>query len=159
MNRIKGLEKDGMLLKEIPEEEQTVENCKIAVDQNPLALQFVSGKCMDSDLCLAAVKKDKQAFRYVPSQYVTKKMCELAVEVDPELLSNVPESLKTTAICLKAIKKDVGTLSYVSHEKRYKLFDEKTEFALIERIVAHNTNWLMYMPNRLDVRPAMKSQA
>lgn len=152
MDITKELKKDGMLLKKIPKKEQTIDICKMAIRQNPLALQFVSRKCLDSKMCLAAVKKDGQAFRYVPSQFITRKMCELAVEADPELLNNVPENFRTLRICINAIKKDVSTLSYVSREKRYELFDNNTEIDLIKKVVEHNSKWLMYMPNRPDVR-------
>lgn len=152
MDILKELKKDGMLLKKIPKKEQTIELCKTAIKQNPLALQFVSTKCLDSKMCLAAVKKNGQAFRYVPSQFVTKRMCELAVEADPELLNNVPVNFKTPTICINAIKKDVNTLLFVSQEKRYELFDNNTEIDLIEKIVAHNPKWLVYMPNRPDVK-------
>lgn len=152
MDIIKELKKDGMLLKKIPKKEQTVDICKIAIRQNPLALQFVSRKCLDSKMCLAAVKKDGRAFRYVPSQFVTRRMCELAVEANPEFLNDVPEDFRTLKICISAVKKDVNALSYISREKRYELFDDNTEIDLIEKIVANNTKWLAYMPNRPDVK-------
>ena len=56
MDITKELKKDGMLLKKIPKKEQTIDICKMAIRQNPLALQFVSRKCLDSKMCLAAVK-------------------------------------------------------------------------------------------------------
>lgn len=152
MDIIKELKRDGMLLKKIPKKEQTIELCKAAIRQNPLALQFVSRKCLDSKMCLAAVKKNGQAFRYVPGQFVTKRMCELAVEAAPELLNNVPENFRTSTICINAIKKDVNILSFISQKKRYELFDDSTEIDLIEKIVAHNPKWLVYMPNRPDVK-------
>lgn len=152
MDIIKELKRDGMLLKEISKKKQTKEICKIAVKQNPLALQFVSPKFLDSKLCLLAVKKDGRAFRYVPNQFITREMCELAVEADPELLNNVPEVFRTVKICLNAVKRDVSTLSYLSQEKRYELFNEKTELNLIERVVNHSLNNLIYMPDRQDVK-------
>ncbi|MDE6055594.1 MAG: DUF4116 domain-containing protein, partial [Lachnospiraceae bacterium] len=64
MNIEKELKKDGLLLKKIPKKNQTMDICKIAVKQNPLALQFVSKKCLDIKFCMSAVKKDCHAFRY-----------------------------------------------------------------------------------------------
>ena len=152
MDTIKELKKDGMLLKKIPKKEQTIELCEASIKQNPLALQFASKKCLDPKMCLTAVKKNRQAFRYVPRQFVTKQMCELAVESDPQLLKNVPENFQTSTICINAVKKDVSTLSFVSLEKRSEWFDNNTEIDLIEKIVAHNPEWLKYMPDRSDVR-------
>lgn len=152
MDILKELKKNGLLLKKILKKNQTIEICKVAIKQNPLALQFASGKCLDTKLCLGAIKKDVSAFPYVPKKFITKEMCEIAVKTDPQLLSIVPESFRTSEICIMAVKKDVNTLSYVSEEKRYKLFDGKTELALIEKVVAHTLDWLKYMPNRPDVR-------
>ena len=50
MDITKELKKDGMLLKKIPKKEQTIDICKMAIRQNPLALQFVSRKCLDSKM-------------------------------------------------------------------------------------------------------------
>lgn len=62
MDITKELKKDGMLLKKIPKKEQTIDICKMAIRQNPLALQFVSRKCLDSKMCLAAVKRMDRHF-------------------------------------------------------------------------------------------------
>ena len=53
MDITKELKKDGMLLKKIPKKEQTIDICKMAIRQNPLALQFVSRKCLDSKSAFA----------------------------------------------------------------------------------------------------------
>lgn len=148
----KKLKKDGLLLREILQEEQTVEMCEMAIKQNPLAIQFASRKCLDTRLCLLAVKKDAHAFRFIPDEFIMQKMCRLAVEAVPELLNSVPEDFRTSEICMMAIKKDVSTLSYVLQEKRYELFDDKTEFNLLKKVVDYNSGWLQYMPNRSDVR-------
>lgn len=146
------LKKDGLLLKTVPKKDQTTDICKIAIKQNPLALQFASRKCIDSTICLSAVENDGRAFRFVPKQIITQQMCILAIESEPELLNNIPEKFRTSQICIKAIEKKVSVLSYVSQEQRYTLFNNQTELALIKRIVTYNQNWLIYMPNRSDVR-------
>ena len=66
MDIIKELKRDGMLLKKIPKKEQTIELCKAAIRQNPLALQFVSRKCLDSKMCLAASKKEWTSISVCP---------------------------------------------------------------------------------------------
>lgn len=152
MDMIKKLKKDGLLLREIPKKQQTKEICLLAIKQNPLALQFASKKCLNSEICLEAVKIDGRAFRYIPLQLITKEMCELAVEADPELLNNIPDDFVTPEICMIAIKKNVNTLSYIAQEKRFELFNDETEIDLIEKVVACNYGWLVYMPNRVDVR-------
>lgn len=152
MNWINELKKDGLFLKEIPKKHQTLEMCEIAVKQNALSLKFVSKKCLNFKLCLTAVENDGRSFRYVPSQFVTKEICDLAIEADTKLLKKVPEPFRTSELCMTAINKDVSTLSCLSPHEIYKLFDENTEYSLIEKIVDYNPSWLQYMPNRSDVR-------
>lgn len=152
MITINELRKDGMLLKEIPKMKQTGKKCRIAIEQNPLALRFASIRHLDSELCMTAVEKDGHAFRYVPAKFVTAKMCELAIEAEAALLKKVPTRFRTSKICINAIEKDVSTLEHVPEEERYGLFGDNTEISLIEKIVAHNSRWLEYMPNRPDVR-------
>lgn len=41
MDILREIKRDGMLLKMVPKKEQTMELCKQAVSQNPLALKFV----------------------------------------------------------------------------------------------------------------------
>ena len=57
MDIIDNLKKDGMLLKKVPKKEQTVEYCKLAIKQNPLALRYASIRCINSKICFSAVKK------------------------------------------------------------------------------------------------------
>jgi len=143
---VKELKRDGLLLKNIPKKDQTIELCKVAIRQNPIALKFASRKCVDNKICLNAVKKDAEMFRFVPDQLITEKMCKLAVSINADLLNNVPEYFRTIEICLLAIENNPNTLSYVSNFRRYELFTEKTSLALIEKVVRCNKSWLTYMP-------------
>lgn len=151
---VKKLEKDGLLLKQIPKIEQTLEMCKSAISQNPKALQYASRKCIDAEICLSAVQKDGNVFRYVPKQFITKKMCLLAVQADADLINNVTDDCKTREICLIAVTKKPGTLSYIPHERRYEILNEETPVELLESIVEFKINWLIYMPvcrNGIDI--------
>lgn len=141
------LKKDGLLLKQIAKKDQTPEMCKVAIIQNPKALQYASKICIDAKTCMAAVKKDGNVFCYVPSKFFTKKMCLLAVQANPDLLNNVPEKWRTREICLFAVTKKPETLYYVSHEKRYEILSEETPVQLLKSIVEFNIEWLIYMPD------------
>lgn len=148
---IDNLKKDGMLLKKVPKKEQTVEYCKLAIKQNPLALRYASIRCINSKICFSAVKKDVRAFRFVPKKFVTRAMCRMAVETSPKLLSIVPDSFKSKNICLSALKKDVSVTDYIPEDKRYEMFDNNIEIDLIKKVINYNPKWLMYTPDRLDI--------
>ena len=152
MNILKELEIDGMLLRQIPKTEQTLEICEKAIKQNPLSIQFADKKYLNSQICLEAVRKNGNVFRYIPNQFITEKLCELAIETDPQLLNNIPDDFKTIKICLDAVKKDVRTLSYIPQEKRYKMFDSGIEKTLVKKLVEYNRGWLEYMPNSSEIR-------
>lgn len=151
MDIIDNLKKDGMLLKKVPKKEQTVEYCKLAIKQNPLALRYASIRCINSKICFSAVKKDVRAFRFVPEKFVTRAMCRVAVETSPKLLSIVPDSFKSKNICLSALKKDVSVTDYIPEDKRYEMFDNNIEIDLIKKVINYNPKWLMYTPDRLDI--------
>lgn len=152
MNILKELEIDGMLLRQIPKTEQTLEICEKAIKQNPLSIQFADKKYLNSQICLEAVRKNGNVFRYIPNQFITEKLCELAIETDPQLLNNIPDDFKTIKICLDAVKKDVRTLSYIPQEKRYKMFNSGIEKTLVKKLVEYNRGWLEYMPNSSEIR-------
>lgn len=151
MDIIDNLKKDGMLLKKVPKKEQTVEYCKLAIKQNPLALRYASIRCINSKICFSAVKKDVRAFKFVPEKYVTRAMCRVVVETSPKLLSIVPDSFKSKNICLSALKKDVSVTDYIPEDKRYEMFDNNIEIDLIKKVINYNPKWLMYTPDRLDI--------
>ncbi|SHE68571.1 DUF4116 domain-containing protein [Anaerotignum propionicum] len=143
---LKNLKNDGRLLKKISKKEQTLEMCKVAISQNPKALQYASRKCIDAKICLNAVKKDGNVFKCVPNQFITKKMCLLAVQADPNLLYSVPVEWRTKAIYLVALTKKAEVLSHIPHEIRCEILNEETPVELLENIVEFNINWLIYMP-------------
>lgn len=151
---IKKLNEDGLLLKHIPKKEQTQEICKVAINQNPNALQYASKKCIDAKTCLEAVKRDGNIFRYVPDRLKTKHMCWLAVNIDPNLLDKVPDRLKTKEICLSSVTKDPLTLLHTPVEIIYEILNEESPRELLKSIVDANVEWLEYMPdckNGLDI--------
>ena len=151
MYSIKDLHENGMLLRKFPKKEQTTELCKIAIEQNPLALKYASAKCLTAEICQDAMEKDVQVFAYLPKKYMTEKMCWLAIEKKPEFIEFVPDRLKTGDLCRFAIDKTPNLLWRFPEKKKYELFDQSTDFSLIEKVVKYDESNLMYMPNRPDV--------
>ncbi len=143
---IKKLKNHGLFLKQIPKKEQTLEMCKVAISQNPKALQYASKKCIDAKICFDAIKKDGNVFPYVPEQFITEKMCLLAVQADAELLIYVPSAWKTQKICLLAVTNKPRTFLYIPQKIMYEILNEESPMKLLESIVEFNINWLLYMP-------------
>ncbi|MHC6202862.1 DUF4116 domain-containing protein [Breznakiellaceae bacterium SP9] len=65
--RLKAVRADGLLIKNIPAEEQTGELAEAAVRQNGLALQFVADKTLP--VCMEAVKQNREALEFVPEEF------------------------------------------------------------------------------------------
>ena len=84
--KAKDLKKDGLLLKNIPENERTARLCKIAIKQNPMAIKYVPSAYLNYKICLEAVRQNRYVLKYVPSQFVDRKMCELVVRDNESLL-------------------------------------------------------------------------
>lgn len=110
------LKTDGMLLKKIQKKQQTPEMCKVAIHQNPNALQYASKKCIDINICLDAVKRNGKLFIHVPDNFKTEEMCLLAVKTDSTLIENVPAKLRTKEICMISITDKLENLRYSTQE-------------------------------------------
>ncbi|AEF83131.1 tetratricopeptide repeat domain protein [Leadbettera azotonutricia ZAS-9] len=65
--RLKALHIDGLLIKNIPPEEQIGELAETAVKQNGLALEFVADKTLP--ICTEAVKQNSGALKFAPEAF------------------------------------------------------------------------------------------
>ncbi|MHC6202867.1 DUF2225 domain-containing protein [Breznakiellaceae bacterium SP9] len=65
--RLKAIRADGLLIKNIPAEEQTGELAEAAVRQNGLALQYVADKTLP--VCMEALKQNREALEFVPEEF------------------------------------------------------------------------------------------
>ena len=63
----------GHVLKTL--KEQTEEMCKIAVQENGLALQYVHEKNKTEEICKLAVQQNQNALQYVPNKNKTEQSC------------------------------------------------------------------------------------
>jgi hypothetical protein len=97
--------KDGVKLKYINDEHQSLELCEKAVQTNPRAIKYVCDAYVNEELCMYAIKHKSEYIKYIKSQ--TYEMCKLAlnininnwiyinnkqyaVELLMELISNIP---------------------------------------------------------------------
>ncbi|MGL4847353.1 MAG: DUF4116 domain-containing protein [Clostridium sp.] len=140
------LKENGLFLKNICKKNQSVEMCKVAINQNPKAFQYASVKCIDSEVCLEVIKKDPNMFRYVPNKFKTNEICCLAVASNPEFLVKVPDELKTNKMYLNALKRNPNIFKYIPLEIINEILNEEISKELLDKIVAIDATWIRYMP-------------
>jgi hypothetical protein len=107
--------------------------CKIAVQQNGLALQYV--KNQTDEICKLAVQQNSDALHYVKNQ--TDEICKLAVQKYGRALQYVKN--QTDEICKLAVQQNGYALQYVENQT-----DEICKFA-----VQQNGNALNYVKPKL----------
>ena len=98
----------GLVLQFI--ENQTEEQCILAVKQNGMALQFV--KNQSNEICVLAVQQNGMALRFVKNQ--TNEICILAVQQYGLALTFVDN--QTNEICMLAIKQNNNAFYYVKYK-------------------------------------------
>lgn len=111
--RLRVLERDGMQLDRVPEEERTREYCTLALKQNGLALQFVPEAARDMYLCQKAVRSTGLALQYVPLHLRSASVCRLALRRDGLALQYVPDETRDRTVCLTALEQNSRSLQYV----------------------------------------------
>ena len=104
------VKQNGMALKFIPKEYQTPSVCKIAIENNPEAFQYVADQTLD--VCLTAVKMDGKLISIVHDKYKAK--CSLAaVKQNWRCFKDVIQSYE---VCLAAVRKYGMLLESVNPE-------------------------------------------
>ena len=91
-------------------ENQTEELCKLAVQQNGLALTLV--KDQTDEVCKLAVQQNGMALRYVKNQ--TGEICKLAVQQNGNALFYVNN--QTEELCYQAILQNSASLANVNNQ-------------------------------------------
>jgi Domain of unknown function (DUF4116) len=100
------VQKDGLELLDIDEDDRTPELCQIAVEQNGLTL-----RCLARDLKSNCYEEKR-----------TPTLCRIAVEQNGEALKHVPEEYKTIEICQISVKQNGLNIQYVPKEHKPKLY-------------------------------------
>src|SRR3990167_5981682 len=90
---------DGLNLARVPEENQTLELCMKALENNSDAFMYVADKT-NVELCKAAVKADPFNIGYMKSP--SNDLCELAVSLNPSSVKSILNASED--LWLKAIK-------------------------------------------------------
>ena len=93
---------------------QNEELCKLAVQQNGLALEFVKKQFKTEELCKLAVQQNGFALEFVNKQ--TEEVCKLAVQQNGLALYYVKEQFKTEEICHLAVQQSELASKYVKQK-------------------------------------------
>lgn len=109
----KSLKTDGLFLKSIPLKDRTEELCKIAVRQNPKALEFVPPKWQSESLCKRALKEDPTVFSFIKEKALSESLCRYAVKQDYSLLGKMEQRYQTPKVCRAALEKSIEALQFV----------------------------------------------
>jgi len=102
------LDREGGLLKFIPEKLREYGLCDTAVARDGLALEFVPERHKCFGLCMMAVRRDPLALAFVPETLKEGWLCLVAVKATPGAFEHIPEHLKTLEVCHWASRE--GTL-------------------------------------------------
>jgi Domain of unknown function (DUF4116) len=112
------VEQDGMALIHVPEEHITLELYNIAIQQNGWTLQFVPEKYKTLELCNIAIRRDGRALQFTPEEYKTFTLYHIAVQQSGRALRHVPKEYRTLELCYLAIEQNGLTLQYVPEEHK-----------------------------------------
>ncbi|MEK7071147.1 MAG: DUF4116 domain-containing protein [Patescibacteria group bacterium] len=92
---------------------KTPELCRLAVAENPSALQFVPEELITTELCRLAVENCGTALHLVPKSMITPELCRLAVDNYGNSLEYVPEKFRTSEVCGTAVRKSKWAIKFV----------------------------------------------
>ena len=96
------------------------EICKLAVQQNSKALQYLPPELMTEKIYKLAVQKDGKTLQYVPPELMTDEICKLAVQQNSfYALQYLKPKLMTDEICKLAVRQNGYALRYVPSELNY----------------------------------------
>ena len=112
------IQQDGLALQYIPTQVWTDELVELAVQENGLALQYIPTQVRRSELVELAVQENGHALQYVQGQHLTEKVIELAVQENGHALQYVQAQHLTEKIIERGVKSDGIALRYVPVQAR-----------------------------------------
>ena len=113
---------NGLWLKDVRNNLQTEEICKLAVQQDGRALLYIRKDLQTYEMCILAVQQYGRTLEYVKKNLQTYEMCILAVQQENGLwLKNVRKKLQTEEMCRLAFLQNSKAIKYV----KKKLIKEK----------------------------------
>ncbi|MCM3116325.1 DUF4116 domain-containing protein [Neobacillus sp. MER 74] len=113
---LEAVKQNGLTLKLIPKNLQSVALCLEAVKQNALAIKYVSRKIMTDDICIEAVRNNGKIIAYstyIPDEFWSKKLYLEAIKQNGKALEYVPDKYKSESLCKIAIMQNGLALEFV----------------------------------------------
>lgn len=112
----KAVSLNGLLLQFVPENLKTEEIIRLALEENPNALQFVENQT--EMVCLFAVSSwrysTNEALKYCKIRNF--KIIDAAIEHNPDNIKYLMEDEQTEEFCIKAVKEDPDNLKFVKNQ-------------------------------------------
>jgi len=106
------VQNNGLALQFVPPSMINSGICKIAVQQNGLALKFVPSNIINSDICKIAVQNNGLALQFVPSNMINSDICKIAVQQNGLALFLL-KNFNSTIINLLAVNNNLIFLSLI----------------------------------------------
>ena len=103
---------NGLVLEIVPDMYKNNMMCTAAINNTPMALQYVPDNIITYELCYNSVKTYGRVLEYVPEKHKTYKLCLTAVKNSRLALDYVPDRFMTYELCILALRKyGISTLS------------------------------------------------
>jgi len=117
------VQKDGRVLKKMPEELKTAEFCLMVANKENVEnwdyfLENIPKTCITPEFCKIVCEKYDRALVFLPESHKTAKICLVAVQKNGYMLKYVPDNLKTAEICLAAVQQKGNALQYVPDNRK-----------------------------------------
>jgi len=97
--------------------------CKRQVQENGYTLRFVKNK--SKYICKLALEENGNAFQYVDDIYKDHYICEYAVKKNGLNLQFVPYDLRTEEVCKSALKNNIDAIQFVPQHIYINIFQNK----------------------------------
>lgn len=150
------LKENGLLIRNIPKEEQTVELCKMAINQNINAFKYISKKCMDYAMCKKAVESNVKLIKNVPASLITDEIVRIGMEQEVCLLKNYQNKIFKNETYVFALQKDTNNFKYIPHSIKYQILSD-LPIEILEEIIEKHFMAMKYLKvNKNTVKVCIK---
>jgi hypothetical protein len=121
---------DGLYIEHIPKNHRL---CRIAILENPLAIQYLNEKEQTAELCSYSIKDNFKALKYIKNKkfkedYIKNGTLEDCILNDATYLVDIPKEYQTLTMCLNAVYSNHLMFKYVSIQTpemcKYAIFRE-----------------------------------
>lgn len=113
---LKIVNKDGLLLNDIPIELRSREVCTAALKKNILSIEYIPVEVFNAELALSLVQENGSLLKYIPEEMRSEKICISALRSNASAIIFVPKSILTEEICLLVVEKNGNLLRNIPDE-------------------------------------------